>query len=39
MQKAIERTPYAAALGALIGAIVGALLIWWLLHCGCPCTK
>ncbi len=35
----IRRTPYLAALGGLIGAIIGALIMWWILHCGCPCIK
>ena len=28
----------AAAGGGLIGAILGAFIVWWLLHCGCPCA-
>jgi len=34
----IRRTPWYAAAGGLVGAIIGALIIWWLLHCGCPCV-
>jgi hypothetical protein len=33
-----RRAPWYAAAGGLIGAILGALIMWWLLHCGCPCA-
>ena len=36
MLKIVRRTPWYAALGGIIGAIIGALIMWFLLNCGCP---
>jgi uncharacterized membrane protein YdcZ (DUF606 family) len=38
LEMMVRRTPWYAAAGGLLGSILGALLMWWLLHCGCPCV-